>query len=170
MAKNEELINMFSRTLCGNGNLLVNIGPKPDGTMPREQVERLLTLTRWIEKNEESVYGTYGGPFKQTEKMGSTYKKNKLYLHIRDAKSDTISLSLSKEYKVKNAIVLATGQRVESIQQGDRLVLILPQTDDTEIRVIELTLNKKNKGKLFRKFTRVRILVRFKKSQRGKEN
>ena len=65
---------MLSKTLCGNGNLLVNIGPKPTGEMPEEQVERLYELTKWINRNREAVYDTHGGPFKQTDEIGSTYK------------------------------------------------------------------------------------------------
>ena len=77
----DELIGMFSKTLCGNGNLLVNIGPKPTGEMPEEQVERLYELTKWINRNREAVYDTHGGPFKQTDEIGSTYKDEYIYLH-----------------------------------------------------------------------------------------
>ena len=43
----DELIGMFSKTLCGNGNLLVNIGPKPTGEMPEEQEPDLLN---WLKQ------------------------------------------------------------------------------------------------------------------------
>lgn len=143
MLSPEELTAMFSRTLCGNGNLLVNIGPKPDGTMPDEQVQRLHTLTSWIEKNKAAVYGTKGGPFKQSERMGSTYNKNVIYLHIRDAKADTLSISLPEDYQVKAASVLATGESVVFNRQGTTITLSLPSANSAEIRVVALTLNKK---------------------------
>lgn len=40
-----------------NGNLLLNIGPKPDGTIPAEVSERLLGLGEWLRVNGEAIYG-----------------------------------------------------------------------------------------------------------------
>lgn len=142
MLSTEKLTTMFSRTLCGNGNLLVNIGPRPDGTMPPEQVERLLTLTDWIEKNKAAVYGTKGGPYRQTERMGSTYRKNVVYLHLRDTLTDTLSVSLPEEYEVRKATLLSTGAHVTAERRGTTLSLTLPRADSREIRVVALTLNK----------------------------
>ena len=46
------------------GNLLLDIGPKADGTIPGEQVEILKELGRWTKKHSEAVYGTRAGiPF-----------------------------------------------------------------------------------------------------------
>lgn len=53
-----KLINLLVGTVANNGNLLLNIGPKADGTIPPEQVSRLLTLGKWLEVNGEGIYGT----------------------------------------------------------------------------------------------------------------
>ena len=53
-----KLINLLVATVANNGNLLLNIGPKADGTIPEEQVKRLLTLGQWLEVNGEGIYGT----------------------------------------------------------------------------------------------------------------
>ena len=56
-----EIVRIFVECLGGGGNLLLNVGPKPDGTIPEEQVDRLEDLGRWIRKHEEAVYSTVAG-------------------------------------------------------------------------------------------------------------
>ena len=60
-----DLIHLLVATVSDNGNLLLNIGPKPDGTIPAEQEKRLLALGKWLEipvvpnifrKQQEMVY------------------------------------------------------------------------------------------------------------------
>ena len=41
-----------------NGNLLINIGPKPDGTITEEETQVLLTMGEWLAVNGEGIYGT----------------------------------------------------------------------------------------------------------------
>ncbi len=48
------MVEVISR----NGNFLVNIGPKPDGTIPAPQMERLMAMKRWLKINGEAIYGS----------------------------------------------------------------------------------------------------------------
>lgn len=142
MMTREELCGMFSKTLCGNGNLLMNIGPKPDGSMATEQVTRLNELGKWIKENEMAVYNTKGGPYSQGEWGGSTYKDDMIYLHLRQT-PHSLTVSLPKGYKVKEATDLVTGEKIKTVQKSDKLTLILPQfCKDRVIPVIALKLNK----------------------------
>ena len=59
-----EIIRTFTEILGMGGNLLLDVGPKPDGTIPEKQVHTLKELGKWIGKHEEAVYKTVGGlPF-----------------------------------------------------------------------------------------------------------
>ena len=52
-----EVLGMLRTATAGGGNLLLNIGPKPDGSAPEEAVERLEAVGRWIDGNGEALYG-----------------------------------------------------------------------------------------------------------------
>lgn len=56
-----QLIRYFAETIGGGGNLLLSVGPREDGTIPAEQVERLEGMGAWIARHSEAVYGTVRG-------------------------------------------------------------------------------------------------------------
>ena len=55
----DQLVDVVSK----NGNLLLNIGPKPDGTIPQPAREVLLAVGQWLQRNGEAIYGSR--PWKQ---------------------------------------------------------------------------------------------------------
>ena len=56
-----QLIRYFTETIGGGGNLLLDVGPREDGTIPEPQAERLEGLGEWIRRHSEAVYGTVRG-------------------------------------------------------------------------------------------------------------
>ncbi len=56
-----EVLQIFTECLGMGGNLLLDIGPKADGTIPSEQVDLLNALGRWTTKHKEAIYGTKAG-------------------------------------------------------------------------------------------------------------
>jgi alpha-L-fucosidase len=78
----EQCLHSLIRSAGGDGNLLFNVGPKPDGTIEPLQIERLKEMGDWLKDYGFSIYGTRGGPFKPTDWGVSTRKENKIYLHV----------------------------------------------------------------------------------------
>ncbi len=78
----EQCLHSLIRSAGGDGNLLFNVGPRPDGTIEPLQVERLKEMGEWLRKYGYSIYGTRGGPFKPSDWGVSTRKGNSVYLHI----------------------------------------------------------------------------------------
>ena len=56
-----QLVQLFVEVFAGGGNLLLDVGPKEDGTIPEESASRLRELGAWIRRNEEAVYETERG-------------------------------------------------------------------------------------------------------------
>ncbi len=52
------LVHLLTDVVSKNGSLLLNIGPKADGTIPQSQVQRLLDIGQWLEVNGEAIYAT----------------------------------------------------------------------------------------------------------------
>ncbi|MEN9974375.1 MAG: hypothetical protein RLZZ282_381 [Verrucomicrobiota bacterium] len=78
----EECLHTLIRTNGGDGNLLFNVGPQPDGEIEARQTERLKEMGAWLTSHGESLYGTRGGPWKPTANLVSTRKGNTIYLHV----------------------------------------------------------------------------------------
>lgn len=83
----DELIHSFIDIVSKNGNLLINIGPKSDGTIPDMQMQRLLALGKWLDINGEAIFDT--SPWKKANTTTNldldvrfTTKPGILYIHI----------------------------------------------------------------------------------------
>ena len=87
-----EVLSLMMENATGDGNFLLNVGPRADGEIEPTQVERLKEVGAWLKKYGESVYGTRGGPFRNSKWGGMTYKDNVIYVHVWDWKLNTITL------------------------------------------------------------------------------
>src|SRR6266404_7606711 len=61
----DELIYLLVDIVSKNGNLLLDVGPEADGTIPPVQMSRLEALGSWLRQNGEAIYGTH--PWKRAE-------------------------------------------------------------------------------------------------------
>ena len=100
----DELIRLLVQTSGKGANLLLNIGPQPNGELPATALERLKEMGEWLRANGESIYGTTAGDLEEQPWGVTTRKGNALYLHILNLDSNTLELPLS--CKVRSATVL----------------------------------------------------------------
>jgi alpha-L-fucosidase len=76
------IIRILADVIGMGGNLLLDIGPKPDGTIPEEQVEILKGLGRWTQKHAEAIYETHAGVPKDCYYGASTLSADSTVLYL----------------------------------------------------------------------------------------
>src|SRR5215467_10542351 len=74
------------------GNYLLNIGPKGDGSIPDESVERLTAVGKWMDKHGSTIYGTEHSQVNDSAMAGFTRKGSTLYVHVYDWPGDTVAV------------------------------------------------------------------------------
>jgi len=124
----ETLIRNLVEAASKGGNYLLNIGPKPDGTIPEESIERLEAIGRWMKVNGESIYGTAASPIDRptwgriTTKLGGN--STTLYLHVLDWPVDgKMPMALSNQ--VEECQLLADPKRELTVDRDASKGLVL---------------------------------------------
>jgi alpha-L-fucosidase len=131
-----EVLAMLCQCAGGGGNLLLNVGPAPDGSVPPEAPERLIPVGKWLAANGEAVYG-------RTERIQGrmewhpcgrgTIKGRNLYWWVSRWPGNQLTLAGLKA-TVERASYLATGKRIMFRQTDGRVILTgLPRTSPDRI-------------------------------------
>lgn len=130
----KECIHTLVRTVGGDGNLLLNVGPMPTGEIEPRQVARLKEMGAWLKKYGESVYGASGGPYHPGEWGVSVTKGNTIYLHILTWSGDVFRLPLLP-VKIVSAKAL-TGGKVMVNQTARGIEISVPPEERNEVDTI----------------------------------
>ena len=134
-----QLIRLLCDVAGKGGNLLLNVGPKADGTFPEAITERLLEMGRWLEANGEAIYGTSAGLLKGLPPgVRCTRRGSTLYLHVFDWPDGGLTVKGVSCLPVR-AEVLATGERLPVEPEGRTGVRIpRPARTDPAVTVVRL--------------------------------
>lgn len=117
---------------AGTGtNLLLNVGPRPDGTIQPEFVERLQAMGRWLDSYGRSIYSTRAGPIRPRQWGATTRRGDTVYVHVL-AWSDAVLAIPSFGARVQRASLLATGQPIPFVETGASITLTLPARQSEE--------------------------------------
>jgi alpha-L-fucosidase len=138
----KELIQLLVRDAGYGANLLLNIGPMPNGEIQPEFVERLAAMGDWLKIYGETIYGTHGGFIKPRPWGAVTEKGDKVFLHILNSDGDKLFLKLP--YKIKTAKLFAGKSPVKFQQLPDSYIMVdlkNMQKDDIDT-VVELEVTR----------------------------
>jgi alpha-L-fucosidase len=135
-----ELERKLVQAAGNNSNLLLNIGPLPNGEIQQEFSTRLLAVGDWLSKYGNSIYGTRGGPIAPGDWGVTTQKDNKIYVHVLSWRAPLLALPPIPS-KVVKANSLLDAAAVEFTQNADGIIVKVPPSNSEETdRVIVLTL------------------------------
>ncbi|HEX5789783.1 MAG TPA: alpha-L-fucosidase, partial [Luteolibacter sp.] len=141
----QDLIRMLTDIASKGGNLLLNIGPRADGSLTQETIDRLEAIGRWMDVNHESIHGTDASPFPRrlpwgriTQKAGA-HGGTTLFLHVWDWPADgRILLPTLSELPTSGAM-LKGGAAVTAERSEQGVVIQLPGTaTDPDVSVVRL--------------------------------
>jgi alpha-L-fucosidase len=154
-----DFIYSLSRIVSYGGVYLLNVGPRPDGTIPESQVNSIRAIGKWLEINGEAIYDADPSPLKFPP-FPITTKPGKLYLHLKDLDAAQVELKgiLSK---VNKAYTLADPKKrllnvnqtkqslridvPESLKQP-RVTVVVLEIDDITARVVDETIQQDQTG------------------------
>jgi len=152
-----DIIRQLSTTVAAGGNLLLNIGPKPDGTIPQRQVGILKKIGVWMKHNKEAIHGNRANPFGEFFSWGlCTVKQNQIYLHISEWEADGDVILPRLKNKVTMVEVLGAPDRKlkwshenggelnikmagESVHPASTVIKVTCEGDSLDIAPLQLT-------------------------------
>ena len=134
-----ELIQLIARAAAKGSNLLLNIGPQPNGELPATALDRLKGIGQWMRANGESIYGTHAADMPDQPWGVATTKTNHLYLHVFDAEASAIQLPWTLG-KLRSVKALATGSALayKLDRRAKTLTIQLPAERSKADFVIEI--------------------------------
>lgn len=143
----ETLVRLIVKAASKGSNLLLNIGPQPDGSLPAASLDRLAGIGEWMKTYGESVYGTSATGIPEQSWGVTTGKDTCLYLHLIEPLEgvEAISLPLDSvkkdaKVRVKSVRKLKDGSPLSYKITGDKLVITLDEIPSDIDYVIKVNL------------------------------
>ena len=135
--KSVETLVQYLVGAAGKGaNLLLNIGPQPNGELPVAALTRLQGIGEWLRSYGETVYGTKAGDISTQEWGVTTRKGDRLYVHIMHL--DATELFLPLACKVKSAVVYGTQTSVTMKRSKEGVTLVFDTAPTGVDYIVEL--------------------------------
>ncbi len=132
----KQLIDLLAKAAGYDANLLLNIGPMPNGDIQPEFVDGLNGMGAWMKVYGESIYNTRGGYLKPQRWGCITQSANKMYVHILN-NSDSVQLAQFPFKKMGKVYLLKDGSPVKAqLKSGVVTFANLPSPTDAEPDVV----------------------------------
>ena len=136
----KQLVQYVVKAAGKNANLLMNIGPQPDGELPDSALVRLHEMGEWFKVYGSTIYGTRGGLVAPHDWGVTTQKDNKLYVHVMSCSDKSLFIPLNAN--ISKAVVFKNGSPVTFKRVANGTILQFPEVPNDIDYVVELTIKK----------------------------
>ena len=130
----KELIQYLIKAAGYDSNLLLNVGPMPNGRIQKEHIKSLSEIGQWVKLNGETIYGTNRGPINPTDEIASTRKDNTIYIHLLENKSTYFIEGYNP--KIKKITYYHSNKKVSYQKTKSGLIINVNQEELNEIDTI----------------------------------
>jgi alpha-L-fucosidase len=135
-----DLIRLLVNDAGYGANLLLNIGPLPNGELQTAFTERLDSIGRWLKENGETVYGTRAGFIKPQPWGAVTEKGNQIYLHLFKTDGDKFFLKIP--YEVKSASLSGKVLKLQHLADHYLMIDLKGLSLDPVDAIVQLSVTK----------------------------
>jgi alpha-L-fucosidase len=135
-----ETLRLLSSAAAGDGNMLLNLAPLPDGSLRPEEEAVLKGIVPWMRKHGEAIHGTRGGPWRNGSWGGATNRGKTVYLHIFEPGEDPVNLRALPQKVI--AATSIDGIPAPFKQTASAVSVTIPKAvRDPHVTVLKLTLD-----------------------------
>lgn len=134
----DEIIAYLVRTAGMGANLLLNIGPQPDGSLPATALNRLAGVGAWLREYGETIYGTEGCGMAAHEWGTITRKNNRVFVHILTLTDKELFVPITE--KVSKAFLYSDKKPIPFKSSKSGILLEIGERPDVADYVVELQL------------------------------
>ncbi len=143
----EDLLLVLANCVHNGGNLLLNVGPRGDGTFPPPAVKLLNKIGDWIRVHGDAIYGTTPYPFDYYDQLVTTAKGRTAYVFLHPRSRPRQNLTLTGiANKIISVKIMATGKRLKVTRKGERNFINLPHLSNDTVHVLAVELDSAPKG------------------------
>ncbi|MFW6277459.1 MAG: alpha-L-fucosidase, partial [Prolixibacteraceae bacterium] len=135
-----EIVQLLVDIVSKNGNLLLNIGPKADGTVPAEQKQALQEVGEWLQTNGEGIYGSrpwkrFGTTTADGAEIRFTQKADVIYLFAWNVQDKAVSIPENLLPEFEKVVQIAKSNRIDWKKKDNTITFVLPGDTDKEFPV-----------------------------------
>ena len=122
----KDLVQYLVKAAGYDSNLLLNVGPMPNGRIQKEHIKSLKEVGEWINDYGKTIYGTRRGPIDPTDEIASTQIDNTVYIHLLNKYKKTYFIE-NFHPKIKDLKYFDSNQKVSYEKTKSGLIINVDQ-------------------------------------------
>ena len=122
----KDLVQYLVKAAGYDSNLLLNVGPMPNGRIQKEHIKSLKEVGEWVNDYGKTIYGTRRGPIDPTDEIASTQIDNTVYIHLLNKYKKTYFIE-NFHPKIKDLKYFDSNQKVSYEKTKSGLIINIDQ-------------------------------------------